>query len=1092
MMNNRHTLFLAALLLCAAAPRSAQSSALQEFRLTERLNRSWSNELVSFELNADAAAIPQTRLALKGPDGNPVKFQVVPRDGTNRIFFLADLAPLSADIYRLTDEGAAVAPPTDIRVQEEEEIIRMSNSFTGIECPADLESARGGPILRFRLASGRWIGGGMLVDAPAVTAYRAEIRARGPVFSEIACIYSFHGGGEWNIVFRLHSNEPAVLVSERFKIDKQARWELNISDGFEPTHGIYRTTLATSSAPSFGYVLQPIGAPLRLCAWLPWWEQGVGCYLGFAHVDDKTLFFRDSEKRRLVRMPKPAPGKMPSPRDEATSALLEALKDPDEATVSDSATKDTCPEDDALILAAGRSSLWALPGENGQSKAVPVRSANGKTSLIFQLAGPGREWLLGSCPIEGLMRPENTPSVQQKMYVKHFGTPLQSALEMNLDWNQAGSAENYPRLMFGRDDVERLRADGFESRDGWPDRRTLKNAMLNPEDEKLQTEALAAMTGQVNAAVDWFLAGRNSAENTGPHDYGHLVSCAVAAADLALGSPAADENLRRLVEAQIAFLGFKLASPDLLSEERGFGALPNMIARKEAAAGIVGAFLSSHPMAPQWTARADKVLRAQIESWSGTNGEWLEAIHYQGVSMDVYLWFGLAAARANLSDLLYHPRLKLALLFMAKTLTPPDADYAGRRLLPPTGNTWRGESSAFPGLAARIYAKTDPDLARQLEWAWIQQGCPGTGGVGGDYIMNWHSDIILAREPDLKALDAPGWKSELFPKFGAILRHGFPGPRETYLIYHQGEFHTHYDDDQGSFELWGLGRPLSRDWGYVGCMPARLHNKVETGGFGAVKSFSASAEADYLHGVAPDWERQILLLKDPDGESACIVMNDHLTEKSRTTNWRLWLFTDERPVLEGDTVRMKGNHDVDMDVWLAPPAAAGLTLMTRGELAAESKTDVPPPAPAAPGESSDEGILDLRAGEDEKLPTKFIRTERETMRLFTAMPDGRWIEADMTQHGLRVEVARGSSLLSVLRPRQRDAPPPVITPFAGDRGVRIETAEGTDIVFLSNDEFVYEADGISFEGRAGIVRERAGRTRCVLIEGKKLTFERTE
>jgi hypothetical protein len=1045
---------------------------IQNFTLREYVNHGWTNELVEFPLNAAAATQNPNKLRLMGPDNRAVPFQLIHGTQETQIAFLTDLPPLSERTFRL-ESGAGVST-SDIAVIETKETIQLVNSRTGVECPVTSTAARHGPMARLRLASGRWIGKGRLLAAPEIQSYTAQVTARGPVFAEVECRYAFEGGGSWALRFRVMAQEPVVRVSERFHVTSNALWKFDIAEGFKPTHGMYRTTLATQSTPGMGYVFKPLTSELRLVPWLPWHLQDIGCYLSFMHVPDNMMMYRDARLGRLVREKKP-PLNSATTEKVDTSAIDDLLAENVSPKTADG--NSITAEDDLLFLAAGRSSLWVDPGQDGQSKAIPIQSEKDGTWMVMQLAGPNRDWLIGAGTVADIMEPESIPSLAQRMYVKHFCSPLQWVNQMVLAWPDT-EEKDYPRLLFSKEQLEALRSRKIAIMDGFPNRRLIKQALLEPSNQVAQAQAATQMLSEVQSAVDWFLAGRISAENTGPHNYGFLVNSAVAAADLTLGSSAVTAEQIRQVRAQLAFLGYKLASPDLLSPERNFGALPNMIAIKEVGLGIVGAFLRSHPLAKTWTQSAETMVRHQIEEWSGPNGAWLEALHYQGVSMDVYLWFGLAAKRAGFSDIIDHPQLRKTMLFMAKALTPPDPDWNGLRLLPAIGNTYRGERTSLPGLGARIWRSVDPELAGQLEWAWRQQGRFWNVGVGGDNIIHWHSDFILAEELSDCGEKPPKWASESFPKFGSILRAGFPGDRETYMIYHQGEFHSHYDNDQGSFEFWGKGRPLCRDWGYFGCMPAWQHNKVETGGWGTIREFSAQESADYQRSVASDWERQILLVKDVNPSGATYaVLRDYLTPACQSTNWWLWLNAEAAPRVDGDTVRMIGRYDVDMDVWLAPPFAQQLPRKTQAELDQELKAanDSPTNSPVTLGLSAaDTDALDAALDEPmTKIESSVVRTIPSTVKTFAAMPNGQFLpNSPMTQQGLCVQVPREHSLLAILYPRLRTEKAPIITPLAGGKGARIESATGVDYVFLGRESFTFAEGDVSFEGTTGVIQIR--------------------
>src|ERR1051325_2547542 len=133
---------------------------------------------------------------------------------------------------------------------------------------------------------------------------------------------------------------------------------------------------------------------------------------------------------------------------------------------------------------------------------------------------------------------------------------------------------------------------------------------------------------------------------------------------------------------------------------------------------------------------------------------------------------------------------------------------------------------------------------------------------------------------------APSYKSEWFPKTGVILRSGFPSPHETQLHMIAGSNHDHYDLDSGSITLWGKGRVLADDCGYSGQAPGTQHSMLMAAdapdsALMNVKTFAATEDLDYVHGVKSGWERQIALVKDPDPLAPnYFVLRDTLQGKS--------------------------------------------------------------------------------------------------------------------------------------------------------------------------------------------------------------------
>src|SRR5262249_33739202 len=98
-------------------------------------------------------------------------------------------------------------------------------------------------------------------------------------------------------------------------------------------------------------------------------------------------------------------------------------------------------------------------------------------------------------------------------------------------------------------------------------------------------------------------------------------------------------------------------------------------------------------------------------------------------------------------------------------------------------------------------------------------------------------------------------KSRHVRGFGAIFRHAFNTPNESYLAIHQDSFgYGHYHFDLGSLYFFGKGAPLCADWpsGYEPQISeAWMHNCVSVGRMrrfayaGRVKAVALSPRVDY-------------------------------------------------------------------------------------------------------------------------------------------------------------------------------------------------------------------------------------------------------
>lgn len=417
-------------------------------------------------------------------------------------------------------------------------------------------------------------------------------------------------------------------------------------------------------------------------------------------------------------------------------------------------------------------------------------------------------------------------------------------------------------------------------------------------------------------------------------------------------------------------------------------------------------------------------LKRELEQWSDDDGGWLEAPHYALVAYDALLGCFMAAHQAGTDDVLYHPKMKKVAEWLAKISTPPDSRLAGRRHLPPIGNTNQQEPTCVFGHMAVLWRDKDPQFAAQMQWMHHQQGSPTSPGIGGFYPTLAGARTMLL-DADLPAA-APAWKSERFAESGVMLRSGFSSERETQLYLIAGRNHDHYDDDSGSFTLWGKGRMLANDFGYTGIAAAEDHNLVVSPaaqrGVMRVAEFATTERFDSVRGTRDGWTRQIAFVKDPDPlGNNYFVVSDTLREPT-PMKWQLWL-TAERVTTKPRAALVEGQEDVDLDIVFAAPKEVAL------------------------------------------------RTEEKSRTCPAMRPDGSVnVSHVTTQTGLLAELSRGDQITTVLFPRLKTEKPPEVTPLADGKVIRLRTPAGTDYVFLSPKPFTFREDDLSFEGTTGLIQ----------------------
>ena len=85
-----------------------------------------------------------------------------------------------------------------------------------------------------------------------------------------------------------------------------------------------------------------------------------------------------------------------------------------------------------------------------------------------------------------------------------------------------------------------------------------------------------------------------------PHENFNRDTPALNALDAVLQPGVLSAGERQRVRAQLAFLGYTLASPSVHSPERGFKANPNMTTAIRSELGVLACLISDHPKAREW------------------------------------------------------------------------------------------------------------------------------------------------------------------------------------------------------------------------------------------------------------------------------------------------------------------------------------------------------------------------------------------------------------------------------------------------------------------------------------------------------------
>ena len=646
-------------------------------------------------------------------------------------------------------------------------------------------------------------------------------------------------------------------------------------------------------------------------------------------------------------------------------------------------------------------------------------------------------------------------------------------------------------------------------------------------DERLGIRMAEQAEEYLQTCVDWYLKQDYlHCPGTAPHMQSLIVSV-LNLIDPVLSTDAFTPEARKRVLAKLAFLGYVVNSPDYWSPERGYTGFANMTSMVALYRTGLGCMLPSHPQAKTWAKQGLDQFHWQLYAWSDEDGGWLEAPHYAMVSLDHMIAGFSMAANAGYDDYAFDPRLRKVFEWYAAIFTPRDSRTGGFRHLPPIGNTYHGEPSGICGVAASVWKDRDPDFAARMLWMHEQGGSFGNLGIG------WNFPSMLGYRWMMSQTGITPKPAELgsrwFRKTGVVLRNtsrtglqarpgqsSLPdGPgdpsyihsdRETYLHLIAGSNHDHYDIDSGSIVLYGKGRILCDDWGYIGRHPGKWHSMLSSsaaGGNMQIEAFAPGAALDYVSGRKGAWQRQIAFSKDadPNGPNFFLIRDTHNADAparsssafrrptARTAakaytpapaTWRLWLMPvpdpeaaikAKSPNTPDSITGRKGGSDVD-DLLndlngskKSGSAQPGVVLHDKG-------------ATLIGGEDVD---LDIFIYQPKSLS---LKTETATQRVSTGYRDGRERPLLNKQTALIGTLPGRGSVAAVLYPRLKTEKPPQVTWHADGRIAQVVSKSGTDFVFVTHKErialdgkslrptFTAKPGNVSFSGHAGAIQIR--------------------
>ena len=517
------------------------------------------------------------------------------------------------------------------------------------------------------------------------------------------------------------------------------------------------------------------------------------------------------------------------------------------------------------------------------------------------------------------------------------------------------------------------------------------------------------------SALDTLLANipRTTRDNVGPHAYAQFFGQAVGLADAALAAKFVGAEDRAKLRAKIAQVCYAINDPKYFNPEAAHGSLcPNMFTSAAGYRLTAAALIPSHPLGKKWFDDALAELRQEVEDWVDPQGGMAECPHYAMVILDQWVGAFLIAKNAGAADAgnLFNPRLRKAIEWFGNISTPRDPRSGGFRRLPSYGHTYANERTSMFGVMACLWKDTDPAFAAQLEWMHREHGSFGEPGILSYYpaFMAYRN---FFRESGVTP-KPPAWGSQYYQETGVQLRNGIGSDRETMLYMIAGRFHSHYFNDSGAIALWGKGRELCDDDDYQ-----RRRAKE-------------SREAHSMPDKPATFnEERVMELR----EFSTAPHLDYVSGVRRGWQRQIAFVKDADPLAP--------NYFVIADTLDAKSAPTIWRLF----LAAQQIT------PTAMG-------VTMTGRDDVDMDIFFLQPGLAKPQIHT--------------NHISLAVEKSGTVTVVLYPRLRTEKPPEVSPLDGGQGVRVVTAAGTDIIYLTPGPRTARPD----EGKVSLVKQRGGQT----------------
>ncbi|MFW5856744.1 MAG: hypothetical protein ACOCX4_02615 [Planctomycetota bacterium] len=496
--------------------------------------------------------------------------------------------------------------------------------------------------------------------------------------------------------------------------------------------------------------------------------------------------------------------------------------------------------------------------------------------------------------------------------------------------------------------------------------------------------------------------------------------------------------------------------------------LPNFQSDPLCALAQISAVFPDHPDALSWRRKAIEDIERQLDAYMGDSGAWEESINYALYTFSYFvITFRTLKQRCGI-DYFMDTRVRKMADWLCRFFGPRDKRFdawtwpgIGNAVLPQQGGQFLlAYASELPvddplrHACMAIYQRQEPILTLAEHYPAVFAG--------------------MARVPD-RAYDLPRCASEHMDEIGVAMRHRHLEEKESYLFQKIGFWKDHYENDESAFNWYAKGTPLCMEYGTY-TQDAGIgasHNIVEIPDQDALRrgylaGLVFSPAFDYTHCEMPVtlkllWGR-VRTFEEIDNRDKTQdrtttpyhYIGDANPVGPKTWKVRKLLFVKPDYLAVFDRVYGDVPHRYNLHAVADAFEDAGGAVRAAGRFDLDLEVLVQHPAQ-----------YDAETGHF----TPGQRGQKERSR-----PE------DHAQAYVRLYNRKDGIYRTLLfaKERERDV---TLAP-AGAHGMRVETPEYTDYVFLHDDLIEETFDGIAFRGRAGWIRREAdGTIRAGLVDG---------